>query len=290
MDVSSLQLSNMSLQQILIFNPANSDFQIPNINTELISLFTLATTQNRTLDQSEQIQHTLNAYSKILQPELWAQWIRNQVEKFDAGSITNCQTFMNEAVLKYNKIISETGKFSGSQTTVQEDIIAMFSKHSNQPPQHSKNAKRKTEDTNIDEDSTKKIGKYSKTNNGVPPFLKETESVINGVKTKFKLGNTRIWKNKTYHYCDCTKHRNCMHWHTHKPADCRTRLKWIRELRDDTHANIADNENHEQTRDEVEDPSYAKRQIQTLLASALNMTKENEVVHDAITDALNALI
>ena len=81
-----------------------------------------------------------------------------------------------------------------------------------------------------------------------------------------------------------------MHWHTHKPADCRTRLKWIRESRDDTHANIADNENHEQTRDEIEDPSYSKRQIQTLLASALNMSKENEVVHDAIADALNALI
>ena len=57
--VSFLQLSNMSLQQILIFNPANSDFQIPNISTELISLFTLETTQNKTLHQREQIQHTL---------------------------------------------------------------------------------------------------------------------------------------------------------------------------------------------------------------------------------------
>ena len=198
---------------------------MPNINTELISLFTLATTQNRTLDQSKRIQHTLNAYSKILQPELWAQWIRNQVEKFDAGNITNCQTFMNEAVLKYNKIISETGKFSGSQTTVQEDIIAMFSKHSNQASQHSKNAKRKTEDTNVDEDSTTKIGRYSRTNNGSPPFLKDTESMINGVKTKCKLGNTRMWKNKTYHYCDCPKHMNSMHWHMHKPTDCRTRNK-----------------------------------------------------------------
>ena len=45
-----------------------------------------------------------------------------------AGDITNCQTFMNEA-LKYNKIISETGEFGGSQTTVQEDIIAIFFKH-----------------------------------------------------------------------------------------------------------------------------------------------------------------
>ena len=81
-----------------------------------------------------------------------------------------------------------------------------------------------------------------------------------------------------------------MHWQTHKPTDCRTRQTWISESRDDTHANIADNINHEQARGEVEDPSYAKRQIQTLLASALNMSKENEVVHDAIADALNALI
>ena len=81
-----------------------------------------------------------------------------------------------------------------------------------------------------------------------------------------------------------------MHLHTHNPTYCRTRDKWIKELREETHANIVDDENHEHPRNEVERPSHAKRQIQTLLASALNMTKENEVVHDAIDDALKALL
>ena len=109
---------------------------------------------------------------------------------------------MNEAVLKYNKIISKTGKFGGSQTMVQEDIIAMFSKHATKVSQHSKNVKQQTEDTNIDGDSTTNIGRYSRTNTGRPDFLKDTESMINGVKTKCKLGNTNIWKGKNYHYCD----------------------------------------------------------------------------------------
>ena len=41
--VSSFQLSNLSLQQILDFDPAELDFQISNINTKLIHLFMLAT-------------------------------------------------------------------------------------------------------------------------------------------------------------------------------------------------------------------------------------------------------
>jgi len=56
---------------------------------------------------SERINHTLNVYSKILQPEIWAQWVRNKVDQFEEGSITVCQDFMNSAVIKYNKIIGD---------------------------------------------------------------------------------------------------------------------------------------------------------------------------------------
>ena len=42
-----------------------------------------------------------------LQPELWAQWVRNQVKRFDNGGIKDCQSFMNKSVIKYNKIIAE---------------------------------------------------------------------------------------------------------------------------------------------------------------------------------------
>ena len=32
------------------------------------------------------IQHVLNVYSKIVQPELWAQWVRNKTDDFDSGA------------------------------------------------------------------------------------------------------------------------------------------------------------------------------------------------------------
>ena len=75
--IASYQLSLLSFDNILSFNPFDHDFNIPTINTELINLFTLATTQHRTLDDSERIQKTLSTYSKINQPEAWAQWARN---------------------------------------------------------------------------------------------------------------------------------------------------------------------------------------------------------------------
>ena len=67
--VASLQLSMISYQNILIFDPSEYKFNIPLLNGKLIHLFVLATTQPRTLLASERIQHTINVYTKILQPE-----------------------------------------------------------------------------------------------------------------------------------------------------------------------------------------------------------------------------
>ena len=73
--ISSLQLSLLSFNNILNFNPVDHGFNIPILNSKLFHLFVLATTSTRTLLDSERIQHTLNVYGKILQPEVWAQWV-----------------------------------------------------------------------------------------------------------------------------------------------------------------------------------------------------------------------
>ena len=143
--VASLQLSMLSFQNILEFNPFDWDFNIPTINGKLIHLFTLATTQSRALDESERIQHTLNVYSKILQPEMWAQWVRNKIDSFEEGGITVCQDFMNTATMKYNKIACTTSGFKGSVHTVHDDIVAMMAK--SQPSK-----KRKQIEEEIDKD------------------------------------------------------------------------------------------------------------------------------------------
>lgn len=124
--VLSLQLSLLSFNSILEFNPFDHAFDVPTINTKLIILFTLATTQHRTLDNSEHIQHTINVYSKILQPEVWAQWMRFKIDSFEEGTITVCQDFVNSATMKYNKIVTKEGSFKASVHTVQEDIIALI--------------------------------------------------------------------------------------------------------------------------------------------------------------------
>ena len=71
--VSSLQLSMLSLNNIVNFNPADYVYNVPVINSKFIHLFVLITTSTRQLLESELIQHVLNAYGKILQLEIWAQ-------------------------------------------------------------------------------------------------------------------------------------------------------------------------------------------------------------------------
>ena len=98
----------ISFNQILNFDPSELKFSIPKINTNLINLFLLATNKTCTLLDSENIQHTLNAYNKIKWPEVWAQWMRTQVDNFEEGKNVNCQAFMNSALVKYNRIPRDT--------------------------------------------------------------------------------------------------------------------------------------------------------------------------------------
>ena len=91
-------------------------------------LFVLATTTSRNLLHSERIQHTLNVYGKIMQLEMWTQWVWTKVNSFKEGNIMVYQDFMNRAAIKYNKIIgfSDSGKIQGFITTVKKDIVGMI--------------------------------------------------------------------------------------------------------------------------------------------------------------------
>ena len=123
--VTSLQFCMISFQNILNFDRSEYKFNIPPLNGKLIHLFVLVTTQNRSLLSSKRIQHTIDVYSEILQPEAWTQQVRNKVNSFEDGTIVNYQAFMNLVVLKYNQIMGRDRDFDGSITKVQDDIIAM---------------------------------------------------------------------------------------------------------------------------------------------------------------------
>ena len=77
------------------------------------------------------VQHIINVYKKIKQPEIWAQWIRNQVNLFKEGSITMCQRLINKALVIYNRIISDVEHrdvFHSSINTLQQDIVVILAK------------------------------------------------------------------------------------------------------------------------------------------------------------------
>ena len=213
--IASMQLSNMSLTAILEFNPLELKFNIPKINTKLSELFVLATTQTRKLDDQERIQHTLNTYSKILQPEIWAQWVRNHVNSFEEGKITVCQDLMNTATIKYNKICNiNDGQFKGSVHSVQEDVLALFATKRLK-------SKRKREDEDNDGDQVKKVYKRE-----VPDFTTHTKDAATG--KPYKIGDSKMFNGKTFHFCDAPTHRDKSKWHTHKADDCWVRKRWLK--------------------------------------------------------------
>ena len=280
---SSLQLSNVAFKNILNFDPSTLDFVIPNINTKLNHLFVLASTQARQIGESERIQHTLTTYGRIRQPEEWAQWIRTQFNKFDEGGLTNCQDFMNKAVLQYNRITNSTeGGFKGSSNTVQEDIVAMI-------------ATAKKRKTNTSNASTAQPEAKKK----LPPFARHYKTSQGPDAKEYKVGDTKVWNNQTWYFCDAPTHKDKIKWHTHSVESCRTRKNWLasKSSNDSTQANNA-------AVDEEADPAPPADEASTtsssltgseditgLLAHALNMAEgsANDAVKDIIADAINAL-
>ena len=123
---SSIQLSIQTVNQINNLEPADYQFNIPNINSKINHLFILATTGHRTLSDGKKMQHILTTYAKIKQPVAWAQWIQAQMDFFDNGQLSNAQAFMNQAVVKFTKISSMNEGFNGRSTSIQEDIVAMM--------------------------------------------------------------------------------------------------------------------------------------------------------------------
>jgi len=279
--ISSLQLSLLSFNSILVFNPLDHGFNISTINSKLMHLFVLAATQHRKLNEQERIQHTINVYAKILQPEMWAQWVRNKVDEFEEGKITVCQDFMNSAVIKHNKIAASHEGFKGSVHTVQEDIIALLATKHKDKLYHPKRQRETDEDKPL---STKKT-KYS-----VPPFIKHFKDDTTG--TNYKVGNSKVHSGKTFYFFDATIHSDKMKWYTHTHTNCCVGTKWLKNQEGGNgttappEVNIADVDAEDNV--EVDEPvDNSDDSLTGLLASAMNLVGDNDVLRDFIAEAIN---
>ena len=78
----------ISIQPILQFNPADQNYTIPDISTQLNHLFVFATTINRTISNVEKVQHIISTYNKIKWPESWAQWVQSTAETIEDGTLS----------------------------------------------------------------------------------------------------------------------------------------------------------------------------------------------------------
>merc|ERR1740124_1697966 len=195
---------------------------------------------------------------------------------------------MNSAILKHNKIIASTEGFKGLVHTVQEDIVALITVNAKKKP--SKPHKRKTDDDNKDNEPNKKW--KSKTRNNKPPWLKHYKDTDG---TKFKVGDAKGFKGKTFHYCDAPTHCCRMKWHTHEAKDCSVRKKWLISNGDNTDSTsipspeVNANKVEDLSNDSAEDESPSTNtDVNTLLATAMNLATDNDIVWDYTENTINA--
>ena len=284
---SSLQLSIDSLGRLQTFDPTSCNFDIGKINTQMLHLFVLATTGQRQLGEPEKLQHVLTCYTRIQQPAVWLTWVTNQIELFDAGQLTNCQDFMNKADAKAKKIAAANGGvFGGKTTTVQDDIMAMFSQKQKLPSSNKR--KPDSDGSSAPPTSTK-----------LPPWVRHFKKSTATDAEHYKVGDSKEFDGKTWYFCDCPLHKDRVRFHTHTAESCRTRTRWIADGSPPARgaapsANPADGTLPSPTSVDAATPAGAPSPSATdeatvLLASALSQVGHNPLVSEMIADALNTL-
>ena len=141
----------------------------------------------------------------------------------------------------------------------------------------------------VDKDSdTDKGPSNKKVKREPPPFMTHWKDASTGVK--YKVGDTKEHGGKMFHYCDAPTHLNKMKWHAHVIESCRVRKFWLKskEGDDSAFANVGDAESPT-TPDNVEsDNNETPSELVALLASAMNMATDNDIVKDLIANAINA--
>lgn len=279
---ASIQLAVSAFNNIVHCDPSTFKFNIPLMNTKLSHLFVLATTRNRKLTEQEKIQHTLAAYERIQQPETWSRWVTTQMDNFDDGTITNCQNLMNTAAIKYIKISQKSG-FDGSLATLHDDIVSMVASVKRKSNSNEKQDDIKKLKTGNDNDDNKKRTSFKQ-----PSFRKHTKTKDN---VAYKVGDTKTWNKRVWHFCDAPNHKGGCHWHLWPTSECGIRKRWL--AKQETNANVvtATDEDISTITDNTPTQEPVSTQASTILANVLqSLNDDNSDARDHIAEALNALI
>jgi hypothetical protein len=285
---SSLQLTIKTISDIQALDPADCQFKITTINTKLTHYFILASSGSRSLSEPEKLQHTLSTYAKIKQPEAWAQWTRTQIDSFDDGTLTSCQKLMNSATLKQLKISSEDGLFRGRSTTMTEDVVAMLANHKSKPAAGTPKSKPGPKSTPAASDPLP-----------LPPFITFYKAPDSEGGAKYKVGDSKMFEGRKFHFCDAPTHRDKHKWHLHPATICRNRKSWLKNESPTSVALAADASDAVRPPPVVATPPATTAPVPTppapgppaeltvLLASCLQHAGDNPLLQALIGDALN---
>jgi hypothetical protein len=290
--VASLQLSMLSWKKIMEFDPTEYQFNIPVINTQLNELFIMAATVQRPLDEYARVEYVLQVYDRIKRPEQWVQWVQTQFTLIRSGvGIHSSQAFMNNATIIYSEITQrQQGKFNGSTVTMQgelENIVALIAK---------KNVKPAAAAAAGGSDSSDDTAKRQRT--AKPPFSRHFKHSKEPGATPYKIGDTKMWNNETYYFCDYPNHRDRLHWHTCPADQCRTRMAWLAKGGNKPAAHAADatptpdNAKPASTTLPTPTDTPAATDVSALLASALSLlshSNSDSLTKDLVADALNSI-
>jgi len=268
---SSLVLSMDASDRLTNYDPAVRKFQIAQINSDLMHLFVLARSRYRQISDPEKVQIAIKVYSKIHQPESWATWVRSQIADFEKGHILSSTVFMNQAVFQQKKIERAEDGFFFTNLTPKNELVAMIAAAVRKP---------KLPDQPAPNGSEQRTDTAPPTS--TPPFLRQTHEGT----VPFKHGDTKTWKAKTYHFCECPTHRDNLKWHAHKAEDCKTRSKWLAEGGSTSGSAGGSPPASAHTADDTPPATPA---ITAMLASVLAGLSGNPEAQAFVAEAINAL-
>ena len=172
-----------------------------------------------------QVTYLLRTYRRIKQPEAWKHWV-------EARTTDNppplAQKLANDAVA-YANTLQQEGNWSPKKQTIEAQIQAMMAQHLD------KYKKRKdAPDAGKENNSAKRRTKDPPKQTGQkkdPPFLTDRKDKDG---KEYKVGDTKKWNSKDFHYCDCPNHKRNGAWHLFTAEQCRTRAKWLKSGKKDS--------------------------------------------------------
>ena len=193
------------------FHPKRFRYDVIQVNNYISSaVMTLkaAASAGGTITDQEILYFQFKVYKKIKAPAEWTMHSLFLVSTVASTPGYTPETLFNETQAKYTTLLNQ-GLWKPSDKTPEEQTLAMVA----QQQQAKKSPNNSTKSKPTSGQTSKATDKDKKS----PPFA----------NSPGKLGDTKQWNGKTYHWCPAT-HKHS-HWHTHKVEECNTYKKMLKE-------------------------------------------------------------